>query len=116
MSNVRLSIGGRMFAVACADGEEAHVSRLGELIDQKVAAAGAASQPEPRMLLFASLMLADEVHELRTATASGGSAAAAATAGEAPSFDISGLADRLDHITRRIENLSRLLEDGAASA
>ena len=66
MSNVKLDIGGREFSVACAAGEEAHVTMLGQLIDDKLRdMGGAAGQGESRMLLFAALMLADENHELR---------------------------------------------------
>ena len=52
MSNVVLSIGGRTFSVACADGEEQHIEMLGGVIDQKVHALGdTAGQNEVRMLL-----------------------------------------------------------------
>ncbi|MCJ2186456.1 cell division protein ZapA [Novosphingobium beihaiensis] len=102
MSNVMLSIGGRSFAVACADGEEAHVSHLGKLIDEKVSAAGASGQTEARMLLYASLLLADEVHDLKSA------------AGTAPASD--HMAERLTSIAARIENLADLLEGSAPNA
>lgn len=67
MSNVTLQIGGRSYTVACAAGEEEHISGLGKVIDQKLQALGhAAGQNESRTLLFASLLLADEVHEARS--------------------------------------------------
>jgi cell division protein ZapA len=66
VSNVKLQIGGREFTVACSPGEEEHVQMLGRRIDDKVHAAGTASgSSDSRMLLFAALLLADEVHELR---------------------------------------------------
>ncbi|SFF99756.1 cell division protein ZapA [Novosphingobium sp. CF614] len=102
MSNVTLSIGGRSFTVACADGEEAHVSKLGRLIDEKVVAAGNAGQTETRMLLFASLLLADQIHDLQ------GDAASTALP--------AGIAERLGQIAGRIENLAARLESGTASA
>lgn len=106
MSNVTLSIGGRSFVVACADGEEAHVRQLGTLIDDKVAVAGAQGQTEARMLLYASLLLADVVHELQS------------KAGVAPSSSASssGLAERLTQIADKIENLADLLESDAPNA
>ena len=103
MSNVTLTIGSRSFAVACADGEEAHVGDLGRLIDEKVAAAGAQGQTEGRMLLFAALLLADEVHELRQ------------KGGGEPALP-EGLADRLGEIAGRIENIASLLESEGVSA
>ena len=50
MSNVTLSIGGRSFTVACAEGEEGHVAGLGRMIDSKVGSMGdLTGQSEPRM-------------------------------------------------------------------
>ncbi len=103
MSNVTLTIGSRSFTVACADGEEAHVARLGRLIDEKVAAAGAQGQTETRMLLFGALLLADEVHELRNSAGN-----QAALPGD--------FADRLDLIAQSVENIATLLESEAVSA
>ncbi|MEY4239566.1 MAG: hypothetical protein RL339_2167 [Pseudomonadota bacterium] len=67
MSNVTLTIGGRNYTVACAAGEEAHVTGLGQAIDAKIQSMGGAGTNETRQLLFAALLLADEVHEARSA-------------------------------------------------
>lgn len=68
MSEVTLRINGRAYKVACADGEEAHLARLGAMIDQKVQSMGAsASTTETQNLLFAALILSDELHEAREA-------------------------------------------------
>jgi cell division protein ZapA len=67
MSNVTLSIGGRNYTVACAAGEEEHVTELGQAIDAKIQSMGAAGTNETRQLLFAALLLADEVHEAKSA-------------------------------------------------
>lgn len=104
MGNVTLSIAGRLFTLAGADGEEAHIARLGRLIDEKAAASGAAGQTETRMLLFAALMLADELHELRNRPA--------AEAAQ-PAEISSALAERLALIASRVENLASLLETDA---
>lgn len=64
MSNVTLAIGGRNFTVASAAGEESHIEMLGRMIDDRLEKMGGASgQSETRMLLFAALLLADELHE-----------------------------------------------------
>jgi cell division protein ZapA len=103
MSNVTLTIGGRQFTVACAEGEEDHVSGLGQMIDGKLSAMGDMSgQSESRMLLFAALLLADEVHETQHRT---------------PGTNVpNGAAERLDGIAGRLENLAESLERGRASA
>ncbi|TCM21763.1 cell division protein ZapA [Novosphingobium sp. PhB165] len=107
MSNVNLTIGGRSFTLACADGQESHVEDLGRLIDEKVAAAGAVGQTETRMLLFAAIMLADELHNLRAEPAPAVPVAAPTPAAAEISPE---LAERLVAVATRIENLAELLE------
>ena len=64
MSEVKLSVGGRDYTVACAEGEEAHVTMLGNQIDAKLQQLGAGrSTQESQNLLFGALFLADELHE-----------------------------------------------------
>ena len=66
MSNVDVTIGGRAYTVACAPGEEAHLRSLGQLVDDRLQAVpGLAGQSEVRRLLYATLVLADELHETR---------------------------------------------------
>ncbi|MFC4255971.1 cell division protein ZapA [Altererythrobacter xixiisoli] len=68
MSNAFLTIGGREYTVACGDGEERHIASLGAQIDGKLAQMpGVAGQSEARTLLYAALLLADELHELKNA-------------------------------------------------
>ena len=68
MAQMKLEIGGRSFMVTCQDGEEAHLAKLGNMVSEK---AGEAGDPtgltESRMLLFTSLLLADELHSFRNA-------------------------------------------------
>lgn len=105
MSNVDLTIGGRQFTVACAEGEESHVIGLGEMIDAKLAAMGGASgQSETRMLLFAALLLADELHDAKSSSDDAEPAAPAPPALSPES------AERLDAIALRLENLATRLE------
>jgi cell division protein ZapA len=80
MSEVALSIGGRVYRVACAPGEEEHISRLGGVINDKLAAMGNLSGHEAQNLLFAALLLADEVHEGRDAAGGSSGEIAAAQA------------------------------------
>ena len=106
MSNVSLEIGGRQFSVASADGEEEHVALLGRRIDDKLRAMGGASgQSESRMLLFAALLLADEIHEM---TVRGG---APAPADDGPA--LAKVAAAIDAAAQRIEKLAADLEQAA---
>ena len=104
MSNVTLSIGGRSYTVACAEGEERHVLGLGALIDGKLASMGEMSgQAETRMLLFAALLLADELHEMQ------GGHGPAAPAPE-PAQIAPAMALQLDELATKLENLATRLE------
>ena len=92
MSNVNLAIAGREYRVACSPGEEAHVKILGGMIDSKLAGlSNVAGQSEVRRFLYAALLLADELHELR----------AAPPAETAESLE--ALADRLEGLAQELE-------------
>lgn len=117
MSNVALLVGGRTYTVNCAAGEEDHIAELGAMIDAKLATMGAAGQNETRNLLFAALLLADEVFELKSGTPA---PAAPPLPAESPyatpdpvPYDDAGLAidpERLEAIANRLENLASHLE------
>jgi cell division protein ZapA len=98
MSNVTVSIAGRSYTVACGAGEEEHIAMLGRSIDGKLAdISNLSSQSEARTLLFAALLLADELHEAR----SGGVPAAE---------EDEGTAEALEHLAGRLEMLAGKLE------
>lgn len=66
MSTVTLTIGPKSYTIACADGEEAHITALGAIIAEKYAQLGSSRAPqEAQNLLFAALYLADELAEAR---------------------------------------------------
>lgn len=115
MSNVGISIGGRQFTVACAPGEEDHISSLASMIDGKLALVdGITSQSESRMLLFAALLLADEVSELREAAAKPAPAPEPAPAPAAPAPTAPQLLARLEFLSK-LETLARTAENLADS-
>jgi cell division protein ZapA len=95
VSNVTLQIGGRSYLVACAAGEEERVQELGQMIEGKVRELGPAGHNETRLLLFAALLLADELHEARKKGSS------------APATD---QADALEALAARLENCASALE------
>lgn len=65
MAEVDISIAGRAYQVACRDGEELNLRQAAELVDAKSreALAGLGALSEGRTLLFASLLLADQLIE-----------------------------------------------------
>ena len=109
MSNLTIRIGGRDFTVACAPGEEAHIDTLGRMIDGRLNELGEEQRgmSETRTLLFAALLLADDLYELRT------KAAAPAQPDSKPDSD---LATRIAAVAERLENIAEHLEERAPSA
>ncbi|UWR20999.1 cell division protein ZapA [Sulfitobacter sp. S190] len=62
MPEVKISIGGRQFDVACQDGEESYLHAAAKMLDDEaqVLSDQVGRMPEARMLLMAGLMLADK--------------------------------------------------------
>ena len=71
MGQVRITLNGRGYDIACDDGQEEHVMRLAnamsERVNQLVAANGQVG--EARLLLMAGLLLADDLHSVRAKAA-----------------------------------------------
>ncbi len=107
MSNVTLKIGGRSYRIGCAEGEEQHIAKLGATIDAKLEATpGMASQSELHTLLYAALLMADELDEARKGT----QAAPSASKGAA------NVAEPLEMMANRLESLASRLEGAGASS
>lgn len=105
MAEVTLSVGGYHYQVACRNGEEAHLERLGALVDAKASEARAAvgNASEVRQLLLSALLFADEALEGKSPTAS--PVSPAATPGIDPAI-LESLADRVEAIAARVEKLT----------
>ena len=103
MANVDIEIASRRYTVACRDGEEEHLRNLAALVDRRAQDATAAlgSLSETRQLLFASLLLADDLNDR-----DGGAPAARAAAD-------GRVADALEHLAARVEAIADGLEDRA---
>lgn len=100
MGQISVHIGGHSYSVSCTDGGEDRVSRMAQYIDRKAddLTAAIGHMSETRLLLMASLMIADELFELKEG---GAVAAAPATAPSGPPLDdlaarIEALADGLE--------------------
>lgn len=112
MNNVHLQIGGRTFAVSCAEGEEDHIEMLGRMVDERVRKMGGAPN-EARMLLVVSLMLADELHEVHRQLPPLYDGVEPASA--EPAIEESAV-ERINRLSERLEKLGLALEHGAMKA
>lgn len=121
MSAMRLSIAGRVYSVTCQPGEEQHLARLGAMLDAAARKAGTSGGlTETRALLFAGLLLADELadHQDRQAAdaaATSASEGPAQAQGDllAPDGEIDMAARAIERLAARIENLAAGLEKQA---
>jgi len=105
MASIEVEVASRRYTVACRDGEEAHLRALAAIVDKRAqdAAGALGSLSESRQLLFASLLLADDLNDRE-----GGAPAAAAVQNGA-------VADALERLAARVESLAERLETGAGN-
>ena len=111
MPQVSIQIANRTFELACGDGEEERIQELAAYVDEKVCELRSQlpGVPEFKLLVFASLMLADESREAR------GIAKAAESARASATDSAETLATALeDLITSRVDKMSKKVS-GAAS-
>lgn len=66
MAQVTISVNGRDYAIACGDGEEAHVADLAQYVDHHASALAGkvGTLGETRLLLMTALTIADELGEV----------------------------------------------------
>jgi cell division protein ZapA len=104
VASIELEIAGRKYAIACRDGEEEHLRSVGAIVHRKAREAEGAlgSLGEARQLLFASLLLADELKEIRD--------------GNPPRYEAEpdpAVGDALERVAERLETLAQKLETRA---
>jgi len=106
MADVRLNIAGREYLVTCRDGEEDRLMTLGAIVDEKALEAGgsASGLNESRQLLFASLLLADQIADAPQADTP------VITSPEADDADTMKVAETLEKLADRIEAVADKLE------
>jgi cell division protein ZapA len=98
MASIEIEIAGRKYSVACRDGEEEHLRSVGALVDKRArdAAQALGSLGEARLLLFTSLLLADDLKERRKS---------AGRANRQP--NPTAIAEALEALADRIENSAK---------
>ena len=97
MATIDIEVAGRRYSVACRDGEEQHLRSVAALVDRKAedAAAALGSLSESRQLLFAALLLGDELKERQSGIAR---------------TEDPDTADALERVAARLESLAGRLE------
>ncbi|MEA3051268.1 MAG: cell division protein ZapA [Sphingomonadales bacterium] len=107
MASVEVEIAARKYSVACRDGEEEHLRSVAAIVDRKArdAAGALGTLSEARQLLFASLLLADELKEHRS--------------GQPPAQPAEldpAVLDSLERLAARVESLAEQLERSAPAS
>lgn len=112
MAQVNIQINGRDYLIACEDGEEKHLSFLAEYVSRQVdgLVESVGQVGEARLLLMASLLVADELAEASQeldAVKNGTSRPATAdTGGDGDSgMDLTQLTERIEDIAARLEHI-----------
>lgn len=69
MATQTINVYGRDYSIACDDGEEAHLAKLTQMVNHRVAELlkQMGRAPEHTMLIYTSLMLADELLDVTRA-------------------------------------------------
>ena len=108
MASVDIEVAGRRYNVACRDGEEAHLHSVAAMVDQRARDAGEAlgSLTETRQLLFAALLMADDIKEMRTG---------AGIKEPPPPPPDPAVAQALERLAARMEGLADSLENKGVS-
>lgn len=115
MAQITVSINNRVYEIACDDGQEEHLARLGTYIDSKVTelSASIGQVGDARLLVMASLLIADELAdvygELADAREALEGTAAATAQPESPEMAES-LAKNLELLAGRVEDIAARLE------
>ncbi len=104
MAQVKVTINGRNYEIACDDGQEAHLTRLAQYVDRRVdeLVAAVGQVGDARLLVMASLLVADELSEVYTELDG------MRNDRRQPGSSV-GVAD-LDNFSRRIETIAESLE------
>ena len=111
MAQVTLRINGYAYVIGCKDGEEKHLESMAAEVNRRIDGVRAAAGPsgEARMLVMASLLLADDLSETRTRVQQ----LEAAIAGAAPAAPVKPdpkLVRKLNRMAKRAEDIADGLE------
>lgn len=103
MAQVDVTINGREYRIACDDGQETHVRQLADYVDRRVSelVSAVGQVGEARLLVMASLLIADELSEAFASLQGGDSRANDAAQRLAEATE--ALAEKIEGIAARLE-------------
>ncbi len=103
MGQVSISINGRAYEIACDNGQEEHLERLAAFVDERVAGlvTSVGQAGDARLLVMASLLIADELAEAY------GDLAKQQDESKAPEgVDADRAAEKLNALAARVEGIA----------
>ena len=115
MAQISVLINGRAYPIVCDDGQESHLTKLAQFFDKRIEqiAAAVGRADDARLLVMASLMVADELWDAQAELK-----AVRAEANESPAMAAThaedAVARRIERIAERIEGLAARLEQASA--
>jgi cell division protein ZapA len=103
MANIDVEVAGRRYNVSCRDGDEDHLRSVAAEVDRRArdAAAALGGLTETRQLLYAALLIADDIREVR---------AGHGIPDPAPLPPDPAVAQALERLASRVESLADSLE------
>lgn len=115
MAQLNIRINGYAYTVGCEDGQEAHLQAMAAEVERRIEQVKAlgGQSGEARMLVLASLLMADELHDLGAGRARPAAGTAPAPGKTAPGQNAPSPAiadDELNALAERAENIAATLE------
>jgi cell division protein ZapA len=110
MAEVNISINGRQYGIACDDGQEQRVKDLAGYVDarlKEISTAGGATN-ESHLLVLTSLVMADEMFDLKDAAANGNRVPLNGL--QITKEDESDIVNAIDHMAQRIDAIAGNLQ------
>ncbi|HYC05454.1 MAG TPA: cell division protein ZapA [Azospirillaceae bacterium] len=112
MARLDITLNGRAYAVACEDGQEQRLRELAAYVDARLreVSAGVVGTSEAHKLALATLMLADEIFDLRAEAGRGARPAPQPQAAQAEAGEEEAVVAAVDNLAKRIEDIAARLE------
>ena len=113
MGQVAITINGNNYQIACDEGQEERLTRLGAYVDERTAelVKGVGNVGDMRLMVMACLMVTDklfdtnaEVDKLRAEAAQNKQRKASAKSGEDLATLVDAVAERIEDIAANLEN------------